>query len=145
MEGSTDPDDILTATEAQAASEPPRLTPENNPDLSALLQVGEPGDPSVASFAKAYAGQEIEFDASFCYVVPHGDATTRFDVLVCPGDFDPDHASGPAFKLEDVNPQADLNLPSITYGSNIHLIARVGEYKPLSELFLLDPIEARLR
>lgn len=129
---------------------PATLTAENNADLAALLTVKDPFDPSVAAFAATYQGQTIEFDGCVADVAPHGSYKTRFDYLLAAGNYDPDSALGPSFQLSDIN-YYDFHFPSesapddVPVGTNLHIVAKVGEYDPVSGNFQLEPVATRVR
>ena len=98
-------------------------------------------DPAYVEFASKYAGRKIEFDGRVDNVMNHGNYNTRYDILVSAGDYDPDTQIGPNFKFEDVN-FLDLHsdLESVYTGLNVHIIAYVGEFDGLHEIFYLEPV-----
>lgn len=123
------------------------LTAENCPDLAALLAVRDPGDPSVSTFASKYSGQVIEFDGCVNAIQNHGEYTTRWDVLLGAGDFNENSALGPNFHLTDVS-FYNMNVSggdSVYAGLNVHIVAKVGDYNPNSQLFELDIISMHIR
>ena len=123
------------------------LTKENCSDLAALLALRDPVDPSVPIFANKYKGQVIEFDGCVTNMAHHGNYKTRWDVLLGAGDFDENHAWGPNFRLTDVN-FYDMNVTggdSVYAGLNVHVVAEVGEYNPISGLFELEIISMQIR
>lgn len=144
-----------TPAAAQAApsptpTEPAILTPENNTDLAALLVVAEASDPSIAEFASTYKGKTIEFDGCVADVAPHGSYKSRFDYLIYAGDYDPDHARGPAFQFSDIDYTgfhfpADAAPDKVHLGMNLHITAQVGEYNPKTDLFQLKPVKTTVR
>lgn len=73
---------------------PKILTAKNNAELAAILTQGDNCDPSIARFAKKFAGKTIQFDGSVSAFASHGDYDTRFDILVGPGDRGPNTATG---------------------------------------------------
>jgi hypothetical protein len=123
------------------------LTVKNNKDLAALLQVKDPGDPSVAAFANKYDGRTIEFDGNIAWVGPHGNYKTREDVLIFAGDYNANYSIGPQFELSSVS---TLNVPGQGYvgeryvGENIRIKATVSEYESLPQLFQLDPFSVTI-
>lgn len=126
------------------------LTPENDPDLAALLAVTDYCDPSIERFAEAHRGQTIDFAGSIDALGPHGSATTRYDILLSAGDFSQSSALGPAFQFRDVNTTSDLNFvgdapDTIGVGTNLNVSAEVVAYEPSSCLFLLDPASTEVR
>jgi hypothetical protein len=142
-----------TSKESSVSSEGSKqeiLTVENNKDLAALLAVKDPANPIVSEFAKNYAGRTIEFDGNIAYMTNHGNYKTRYDFLICPGDYSKTSAIGPNFKFEDVN-IFDLhltgsNIPeNIIAGQNLHVTATVKKYDEKGELFYLKPISTKIR
>jgi len=126
------------------------LTIENSKDLAALLAAGDSCDDLVGTFAAKYEGRTIEFDGSIAHMQNYGDYSTRYDILVYPGNKGPRSVVGPAFKFEDVN-ILDLhltgtNIPdSVGTGDLLHIVARVGGYNPASCLFFLAPVSTEIR
>lgn len=126
------------------------LTVNNNKDLATLLAVKDPSDPIVSEFAKKYANKSIEFDGNIADMTPHGSYTTRFDFLICAGDYSKTAAIGPQFKYEDVSvPNLHLigsRIPeNISKGLNFHFTAKVKEYNETQQLFFLEPISTEIR
>ena len=80
----------------------------------------------------------------------HGNYTTRYDILVGAGDFDPNSCSGPSFKFEDVN-YYNLGLDTlfvedeIWVGRNVIITAKVGYFDAYRCLFYLEPISVKGR
>jgi hypothetical protein len=128
----------------------PTLTVENSPQLKALLQVDDPCDDKVASFAAKYDGTTIEFDASVADVANHGSYETRYDFLIAPGDKGPQSTRGPSFKFEDVN-YTDLHVTnagdrsSVSEGDLLRVVAKVDNYNPTQCLFFLEPVRTAFR
>lgn len=136
-------------TEQPEETEPPvaNLTAENCPDLANLLALRDPSDPSVAAFASEYSGRVIEFDGCVINMQNHESFTTRWDVLLGAGDFDPNSMRGPNFRLTDVN-FYDMNVTggdSVYAGLNVHVVAEVGQYNANTTLFELDIISMEIR
>lgn len=126
------------------------ITPETNPDFTALLALGDYCDASVAAFAEQHKGQTLAFDASVGAMITHDGASTRYNILLGAGDFSETSAPGPAFQFRDVNTTSDLHFAgdvpdSIGVGANLRVTARVDRYEPSSCLFLLDPVETSFR
>ncbi|KAB1160062.1 DUF4839 domain-containing protein [Micromonospora sp. AMSO12t] len=126
------------------------LTVENSKDLAALLAVRDYCDETIGTFVAKYEGRTIEFDGSIASMRNHGEYSTRYDILVSPGDKGPKSAAGPAFKFEDVNiPDLHLagaNIPnSVGAGDLLRVVARVGEYNPDQCLFILEPVSTKIR
>lgn len=136
-------------TEQPEETEPPvaNLTAENCPDLANLLALRDPSDPSVAAFVSEYSGRVIEFDGCITNMQNHGSFTTRWDVLLGAGDFEPNSMRGPNFRLTDVA-FYDMNVSggdSVYAGLNVHIVAEVGQYNPNTTLFELDIISMEIR
>lgn len=133
-------------------SSPPAeiLTPKNSKEFAAILAEGDYCADSIAVFAKKHAGQVVAFDASIADMAPHGDTTTRFDILIAPGDEGSASTKGPAFQFRDVN-VLDLNLTgtdvpdSVGVDDRLHVVASVDAFEPASCLFLLEPQETTFR
>jgi hypothetical protein len=147
---SESPSEAAPPTESATTELPEILTAENNSELAALLKLGDDCSNTVAAFAKKYAGHTIQFDGSIVAIAPHGSYETRFDILVEPGDFDPDRAIGPSFQFRDKN-VFDLNLTgkkipdSVEVGQNYTFVAELGDYNPNTCLYQLEPVETRVR
>lgn len=126
------------------------LTVKNSKSFAALLKVGDYCDESVAAFANDEAGKTIEFDASIAAMSNHDGYSTRYDILVAPGNKGPESSTGPAFQFRDVN-IADLNLQgsdvpdTIGVGDRIRVVALVGEYNPDQCLLFLEPVSTTFR
>ncbi|WP_185972348.1 DUF4839 domain-containing protein [Georgenia yuyongxinii] len=155
----TSPTDSAAPPSEQPSGEPEpsepaeeeTLTAENNADLAALL-TGPSDGPTVEEFAAKYNGRVIEFDGNIGAMNLHGDASTRYDILVSFGDFSETRSSGgPNFQFRDVNTTHDLHLTgddipdTIGVGHNLHIVARVEEFETDSLLFLLDPVSTQFR
>lgn len=125
------------------------LTAADNPDVAALLKM-DYCDQSIGAIAVKYEGQSIQFDGVITDMVPHGDAKTRYDILISPGN-KVNATVGPAFKYEDVNTVSDLgwtgsNTPdSMGEGSKLRFTAEVGEYNSDQCIFFLDPVSTEAR
>lgn len=134
----------------EAVDEAP-LTIENSEALAALLTGPDQG-PSVEQFAAEHRGHLIEFDANIGAMAPHGNYSTRYDILVSYGDYSETvSAGGPAFQFRDVNTTSDLHyvgndIPgSIGVGDNIRVTARVLEFDSFRLLFQLEPVATEFR
>ena len=142
------------ATETTASAKPVEdsvLTVENNTDLAELLQLGDNCSGTIADFAAKHQGQTIAFDGNIAAMNPHGNAKTRYDILVGAGDYSTTSAPGPAFQFRDVNTTFDLHLSgekvpdAIGVGDNLRVTAQVGEYEDGSCQFLLKPMKTEFR
>jgi hypothetical protein len=142
---SVEPSPEPEETDSGTPSAEPTLTIKNNPELAKLLS-SDQDDALAASFAKKYAGRAIEFDGNLGALQHHGDAETRYDMLILAGDFDENKAIGPNFRFVDVSPVLDLHPTSknppdtIKVGDNLHVVARVGEFNGLAGTWELEPI-----
>ena len=131
-------------------SVPLALTPETNADFAAILALTDYCAPEIAAFANNYKGQTLNFPASIGAMNKHGSYDTRYDILVNAGDFSPTTATGPFFQFRDKNIVSDLKLvgevpDTIGVGANISVTAEVVEYEESTCLFLLNPVETRMR
>ncbi|MCO7219492.1 DUF4839 domain-containing protein [Klenkia sp. PcliD-1-E] len=139
------------ATSSAAPSEETVLTAENNSDLAAVLAVTDYCSPQVATFAQTYQGRTIAFPASVANIANHDGASTRYDILLAPGDEGPNSTVGPAFQFRDVNTTNDLNITgdgpnSITAGTLLDVTAEVDEYDATYGcLFRLQPVQTSFR
>ena len=131
---------------AQPASEQDAvLTTANCPDLATLLSSS---DMDASWFVSKYAGKTIEFDGNIAYLAPHANYTTRWDVLINAGDYDPNHAQGPEMQYENVNTLDmgfDDSLDEIRTGTNVHIKAIVKDYNASTCLLHLDPVSMSAR
>lgn len=131
-----------------APAEP--LTAATNPELAAVLAEEDNCSASIETFADKYSGSLIEFDASISAMNNHGDRTTRYDILVAPGDAGGLSSTGPSFQLRDVG-ILDLgltgaNVPdTIGVNTKLRLVAEVGDFERPGCLLLLDPQSAEIR
>lgn len=126
------------------------LTVKNNSELASILKVGNYCDDSIDKFAKKYEGQTIAFDANIGAMNPHGNAKTRYDILLSAGQYSETTSPGPAFQFRDENTTWDLNYQgnvpdTIGVGTNLYIKAEVKEYEASSCLFLLEPVETTVR
>ena len=126
------------------------LTADNSGEFAALLAVSDGCDETISPFVAKYGGRTIEFDGSIANMANHGDADTRYDILVAPGNKGPESTVGPAFKFEDVN-VSDLNLTgakipdSVGEGDRFRFVAQVVKYNPNQCLLFLAPVSTRAR
>lgn len=121
------------------------LTTANCPDLATLLSSS---DMDASWFVSKYAGKTIEFDGNIAYLAPHANYTTRWDVLINAGDYDPNHAQGPEMQYENVNTfdmGFDDSLDEIRTGTNVHIKAIVKDYNASTCLLHLDPVSMSAR
>ena len=147
-EDATSSSSITSSTPIPSASiQEEILTPENCPDLAALLQLSDPEDPSVSAFATTYSGRTIAFDGCILDMQHHGNYSTRFDVLIGANDYDLYRAYGPNFHLTNVN-YYDMNVSgsdSVYAGLNVHIVAKVEDYDAITTLFELDIVSMTAR
>ncbi len=133
------------ASETTEPVEDETLTPQNNKELAAILVGGECDD-TVAQFATRYAERTITFNGSIADIALHGDNTTRYDILIAPGDKGPNTVTGAIFKFEDENLVSDLGLPdknrpdSVSAGDRFRFVAQVGEYNPDLCILFMEPV-----
>lgn len=141
-----------TEEPTEEASEEPDtdavLTTANNQDLKRLLTSSENYALSKA-FASKYQGRSVEFDGNVGDAASHDGASTRFDFLILTGDYSTTVVTpGPTFQFRDVN-FYDLNVQGrgsrVGRGTNLHIVAKVGQFEQRTGLFLLDPVSTRLR
>lgn len=126
------------------------LNSKNNKDLAYILSTKNEFDDRIGEFADEYYGCIIEFNGYVADVMPYKDYKTRFNYLICVGNYGKSPARGPQFQFRDVN-RYDLklsgdNIPNrVGEGMNIHVVAEVGEYDRNTGLFELDPVKITMR
>lgn len=123
------------------------LNTQTCPDLNTLLsQTSE----DASWFSSKYRGRTIEFDGYIADIVNHENYNTRYDVLLLGGDYGASPSLGPYFRITDVNTSDmgidDLFLPSyMSNGSNVHIVAKVGDYSAMQGWLELDPVSIEPR
>ncbi|KQV16614.1 DUF4839 domain-containing protein [Kitasatospora sp. Root107] len=126
------------------------ITPQSSPEFAALLKTPDYCDNANQDFATKYKGKTVAFDGSIVHMAPHGDADTRYDFLLGPGDQGTKTGIGPAFKYEDVN-ILDLKLTgrntpaTVRAGDTFRFVAKVGEFNAKQCLFFLHPVSTEIR
>lgn len=143
-EDASSPEQTDEATQP-ASDQDTVLTTANCPDLATLLSSG---DMDASWFVSKYAGKTIEFDGNIAYLAPHANYTTRWDVLINAGDYDPNHALGPEMQYENVNTidmGFDDSLDEIRTGTNVHIKAIVKDYNASTCLLHLEPVSMSAR
>lgn len=145
--------DTTTATSSSQTTENTPsiiLTSSNCLDLASLLLLRDPCDPTVAIFAEKYNGQTIEFNGCILAMNNHGNYTTRYDILIGAGNYDPDSALGPNFYLNNVN-ATDMKLNTLfpedilSVGTNIKVTAIIENYNSTTTLLSLKIIKIEVR
>ncbi|MFI6432904.1 DUF4839 domain-containing protein [Rhodococcus oryzae] len=126
------------------------LTPENSPELAAVLAVTDYCAPDVAAFAAAHRGQTIAFPGHIAAMNLLGGTKTRYDIGIGPGDFSETSPSGPTFKFSDVNTTYDMHwtgsVPdTIGVKTKLNVTAKIDRYEERSCLFLLEPVTTSVR
>lgn len=80
----------------------------------------------------------------------HGDADTRYDILVAAGNKGPKSTVGPGFKFDDVN-VFDLKLTgakipdSVGDGDRFRFVAQIVKHNQTQCLLFLKPVVTRVR
>lgn len=148
------PTETTPATQATSATEPtadPVLTKSGNRDFAEFLNVGDGCDPPVGPFVEDHEGETIKFNGSISNLAPHGDAKTRYDILVAPGDDGPNTTRGPNLIFEDVG-VLDLQIEgddvpdTISEGDRFLFEAKLESYSGEGGcLVLLDPVSTVAR
>lgn len=127
------------------------ITTDNNAEFAAILASTDYCSDEIAAFADSHSIDTIEFDGNIGAMNNHDGSSTRYDILIGAGDFDPNSQPGPAFQFRDVNITSDLaltgdNIPdTIGVGQNLHITAVVMEFEEDTCLFELAPVETRVR
>lgn len=125
------------------------INASNNSEFAEILQIKDPFDARIQSFANTHVGQNIEYDGNVTAISRHGKYKTRYDYSVYAGNYGED-IYGPMFFFENVA-YYDFNLigdyipDSLVEGTNIHIVAKIVEYDPQSGLFKLDPVSTSVR
>lgn len=152
------PSDTPSETASETITDGPEKTPTEdieavitvkNSDEFAALLVGGECDKAVKTFSSDNAGRTIEFDGGIADMAPHGNADTRYDILITPGDKAGSATVGPYFKFEDVN-SLDLNFTGkvpnrFGTGDLIHVVADIDHYRPSDCILFLEPVETSFR
>ena len=138
---------VATATSSPANDSV--LTTASSPDLVALLGVPDGCDDAVAPLASKLAGRTVRFNGSIAALANHGSYTTRYDILVFPGDDGPNSTVGPNLQFQDVG-IVDLALSgdvpdALGPGELLGVTAEVGEYNPTNCLLELEPVATAVR
>lgn len=142
------------ATSHEPVTEPPTdevITAKNNPEFAALLAITDSGSRAIEEFVTKYEGRTLEFDANICAMNKHGDNKTRFDILICAGDYSETSSTGPNFQFKDVNVTNDLHLAgsqipdTVGRGQNLRVSAKVKGLNGKQELVFLDPVRTTFR
>lgn len=134
---------------SETPSAPTVITVRNNSEFAALIKA-DYCDEANATFAAKHQNETIAFDGSIVNMTNHGDDTTRFDLLIGPGDKGPKTTAGPAFKYEDVG-VSELRLTgddipgAIGEGDKFRFVATVGEFNAAQCVFHLDPVSTEVR
>jgi hypothetical protein len=126
------------------------LSPENNPDVAAVL-ASSPDDYALhKEFAETHIGTNIEFDGCIGLMMNHGNYDTRFDCAIYSVDYDETPVLGPTFAFIDVN-YSDFNIVganpsgSIGQGNNIHVVGKILGFSSDGNYIELEPVETRIR
>lgn len=132
-----------------SSSELEVLTVDNCPELAVILSMKEEIASEYEAFASKYKGRTISFAGRIDYIANHDNFTTRYDVLLSAGDYDPNSMVGPTFKFEDVS-RYDMGITGdggdgIYVGMNVYITAEVEEFDGNSGLFYLDPVSLVVR
>ena len=84
------------------APEPEVLTADNCPALASVLAGSDQDFGAFESFGSEYSGKTIQFDAHVADMQRVEGTKTRFNVLICAGDYGATY-TGPNFQYHDVN------------------------------------------
>ena len=130
-----------TESSSTSPSQSAVITTENNEDFKALLQTEDSS--TITDFIKKYKDKIIEFDGNIAYL---SKLKSKYDVLIHSGDYHPDEASGPNFKIPQItiisNPIFNsFNGDNIKIGQNVHIKAQIGNYNSTQDLIYISPIE----
>ncbi len=137
-------------TETSGTIEDNIITISNNSDFKKLLELKDPSDSFIGTFASKYEGQTVEFDGCILAMNNHGDFKTRYDILIGSGEFDENSTSGPAFRLTDVAAYS-MKLDTmyveevLSVGTNIHIVAKLEKYNDFTTIYELDVVSVAVR
>ena len=120
------------------------LTAENNEDLAAVLSTRDEFDTIIKDFSEKYSLRTIEFDGYISNVTQYEDEKTRLNVLVYVGDYRTDNFYGPNIQLENIG-TLDYDWTKNSVYQNVHIVAKVMEYREVSGLLILSPESIELR
>lgn len=138
--------DIVFYEGVSTAEEPAEPPVEGVPeaDLNALLMSS---DTDAAWFSSEHYGKTITFNGWVASMMNHDGYSTRWDVLILAGDNGASPATGPNFRLTNVNIY-DMNVTnsdSLREGDNITIVATVGKYDSTKDWLELDPVSISIR
>jgi hypothetical protein len=138
---STNTSSSSTESSSTSPSQSAVITTENNEEFKALLQTEDSN--TITDFIQKHKNQTIEFDGNIAYL---SKLKSKYDVLIHSGDYHPDEASGPNFKIPQItiisNPIFNsFNGDDIKIGQNIHIKAKIGNYNTTQDLIYISPIE----
>lgn len=120
------------------------LTPDNNEELAMVLSVTDEFDPIIKAFAEKYSMSVIEFDGYIADVTNYKDYNTRFNLLIYAGDYRTENFYGPNMQIENVGTTDFENIES-SVNQNVHIVAKVCEYKESQGLLILNLISIEKR
>ena len=126
------------------------ITVDSNEEFNAVMNVKTPADQLVEEFSVKYAGCIVEFDGCVALVMNHEKYKTRYDFLICAGDYDTTPVVGAFFAMLDVN-YYDLhltgsNIPDqVGEKDNLRVRARIGAYSNEGTFIEIDPISIEIR
>lgn len=130
------------------APEPDVLTVENCPELASMLGGSDQDFGAFESFANKYSGKKIQFDAHVEDMQRVEGMKTRFNVLICAGDYGATY-TGPNFQYHDVNFSGmhvePSSVDSLAAGMNVRVTATVASYNKYSSMIELLPVETLVR
>ena len=142
-------DAVTTLEPASTASpEPEVLTADNCPALASMLAGSDQDFGAFESFGSEYSGKTIQFDAHIADMQRVEGMKTRFNVLICAGDYGATY-TGPNFQYHDVNfydmHVEPSSVDSLTAGMNVRVTAEVQSYNKYSSMIELRPVETLVR
>lgn len=130
------------------APEPEVLTADNCPALASVLAGSDQDFGAFESFGSEYSGKTIQFDAHVADMQRVEGTKTRFNVLICAGDYGATY-TGPNFQYHDVNFYGmhvePSSVDSLAAGMNVRVTATVASYNKYSSMIELLPVETLVR
>ena len=137
------PEELTEETSSEIAT----ITIYNNAEFADLMKITDPSDPSAKAFADAHKGENVEFDGCVGFMMNHKDFKTRFDILLCGGDYYAERLYGAFFSFIDVN-FYDMNVSgssTVAEKMDFHIIGTIKEYNDEGNFIELDPVSMQYR
>ena len=141
----------VTASSTPTSTANPVITVQNNPEFAKLLSTKGTDLAAWQQFYDRYKGQTLEFDGNVGYMQDVAGTKYTVDMLIFGGNYSETSQSGPPFKVASVNVNSGFPMPKdgartrLFQGDNIHVVAKLDDYKSKQELFFISLISTTLR